>query len=330
MNAGMRELLAAWPRLAPDCGRVAVLLGGRSAEREVSLRTGEAVLAALRRSGVDAHAVDPAQDAVGQLGRDGFARAFIALHGRGGEDGVIQGALESLGLAYTGSGVLGSALTMDKLRSKQVWIGAGVPTPAFEVLDAGGDFDAVARRLGLPLMVKPALEGSSLGMTRVERVEDLPGAYAEAARYDRCVLAESWVDGPEYTAAIVGDEVLPLIRLETPRAFYDYEAKYRADTTRYHCPCGLDAEREAALAARARAAFATLGASGWGRVDFLTDRTGAPAFIEVNTVPGMTDHSLVPMAARAAGFDFDELVLAVLATSFPALRADSGGCLWRA
>ncbi|GBE11052.1 D-alanine--D-alanine ligase [bacterium BMS3Bbin12] len=326
MNVGVSDR----SRPAADCGKVAVLMGGRSAEREISLCTGAAVLAALQRRGVDAHAVDPAEYTVARLPEDGFRRAFIALHGRGGEDGVIQGALETLGLAYTGSGVLGSALALDKLRGKQVWIGAGIPTPAFEVLGAESDFAAIAHRLGLPLIVKPALEGSSLGMTKVERAGDLEAAYAEAARFDRCVLAERWIRGSEYTAAILGERVLPLIRVETPRAFYDYEAKYRADSTRYHCPCGLTGGREEAFARRAWEAFQALGASGWGRVDFLIDEEGAPTFIEVNTVPGMTDHSLVPMAARAAGIDFDELVLGVLATSFADAGAVAGRIPWPA
>lgn len=319
-------------RVATDCGRVAVLMGGRSAERDISLLSGAAVLTALQRQGVDAHGVDPVQEPVARLRDAGYDRAFIALHGRGGEDGVVQGALEALGLPYTGSGVLGSALSMDKLRSKQVWIGAGIPTPEFEVLGPeSSDFGAVVDRLGLPLMVKPTLEGSSLGMTKVTRAQDLETALAEALRYDRCALAERWIAGPEYTAAILGERVLPLIRLETPRAFYDYEAKYHADTTRYHCPCGLSAEREQAYAAQARAAFRALGASGWGRVDFLVDIDAEPRFIEVNTVPGMTDHSLVPMAARAAGIGFDELVLDILATTLaPAGQAgvpDSSGTL---
>jgi len=296
-------------------GKVAVLMGGRSAEREISLRSGDAVLQALRRKGVDAHAVDAQADVLRRLEAGGFQRAFIVLHGRGGEDGVIQGALETLGLPYTGSGVLGSALSMDKLRSKQVWLGAGLPTPPYAVLEESTDFDAVVRELGLPLMVKPAQEGSSIGMTKVVAAAELHAAWRCAAEYDECVIAERWITGAEYTASILGREVLPLIRLETPRAFYDYQAKYHADTTRYLCPCGLDAEREGQLQALALKAFAALGGSGWGRVDFLCDEGGAPWFIEANTVPGMTDHSLVPMAARAAGLTFEELVWRILETS---------------
>lgn len=300
---------------AAQFGKVAVLMGGRSAEREISLRSGEAVLHALRRTGVDAHAVDAQADVLERLAAGDFRRAFIALHGRGGEDGVIQGALETVGLPYTGSGVLGSALSMDKLRSKQVWLGAGLPTPPYAVLEESTDFAAVVRELGLPLMVKPAQEGSSIGMTKVVAASELRAAWRSAAEYDDCVIAERWIAGAEYTAALLGHEALPLIRLETPRDFYDYQAKYHADTTRYHCPCGLDAGREGQLQALALKAFAALGGAGWGRIDFLCDESGAPWFIEANTVPGMTDHSLVPMAARAAGLTFDELVWRILATS---------------
>ena len=296
-------------------GKVAVLLGGLSAEREVSLKSGTAVLEALRRRGVDAHAVDAGRDVLRVLEQGGYDRAFIALHGRGGEDGVIQGALEALGLPYTGSGVLGSALGMDKLRTKQVWRGAGLPTPEHELLSAGSDFDAVVKKLGLPLMVKPAREGSSIGMTKVTEARQIEQAWRLASRYDECVLAERFIQGAEYTAAILGRTALPLIRLETPRAFYDYEAKYHADSTRYLCPCGLETHVEMDLRELALRAFGSVAAHGWGRVDFLLDRAGQPWLIEVNTVPGMTDHSLVPMAARAAGIDFDALVWRILETS---------------
>ncbi|WP_303901772.1 D-alanine--D-alanine ligase [Thiohalomonas denitrificans] len=296
-------------------GRVALLMGGLSAEREVSLKSGAACLAALERRGVDVHGIDAGRDVLDRLGTGGFDRVFIALHGRGGEDGAIQGALETMGLPYTGSGVLASALGMDKLRTKQVWMGGGLPTPAFEVLTADSDFASVAARLGLPLMVKPAREGSSIGMSRVESPEHLAAAYAEAARYDREVFAEAWVTGAEYTVAILSGEPLPAIRLETPHSFYDYEAKYRANTTRYHVPCGLHAEREAELGRLALDAFRGVGASGWGRVDIMADAEGRLWPIEVNTIPGMTDHSLVPMAAQAAGIDFDELVWRILETS---------------
>jgi len=296
-------------------GKVAVLMGGRSAEREISLRSGQAVLDALQQRGVQALSLDAGgDDFVSQLGSGSFDRAFIVLHGRGGEDGVVQGLLESLGIPYTGSQVLGSALSMDKLRTKQVWAGAGLPTPPFTLLQREADLQAVPA-LGFPVMLKPAREGSSLGMTKVEQERDLKPAWREASRFDREVLAESWVYGVEYTAAIVADAALPLIRLETPREFYDYEAKYVADTTRYHCPCGLLADVETGLQDLAMRAFLAVGASGWGRVDFFVDAAQRPWLIEVNTVPGMTDHSLVPMAAQVYGWDMPELVWRILETS---------------
>jgi D-alanine-D-alanine ligase len=306
--------------LAADFGKVAVLMGGDSAEREISLRSGRAVLDALRRQGVDAHGIDAAGgELLDVLRRDAYERVFIMLHGRGGEDGVIQGALETLGLPYTGSGVLGSALGMDKLRTKQVWMGQGLPTPAFSVLRAEADLGGIEAELRLPCMIKPAREGSSIGMTKVEQAGQLAAAWRLAARYDDEVIAEQWVSGPEYTAAIVSDQALPLIRLETPRTFYDYEAKYQASDTRYICPCGLDPQVERRFQQLARAAFEAVGANGWGRVDFILDAADNPQLIEVNTVPGMTDHSLVPMAAGAAGISFEELVIRLLATS---LRRD--------
>jgi D-alanine-D-alanine ligase len=302
-------------RSAQAFGKVAILMGGRSAEREISLRSGQEVLEALQQRGVRALPLDAGDDDfVSQLGGGGFDRAFIALHGRGGEDGVVQGLLESLGIAYTGSGVLGSALSMDKLRTKQVWAGAGLPTPTFTLLRREADLQAVPA-LGFPVMLKPAREGSSIGMTRVEQEHGLKQAWQEASRYDREVLAESWVYGAEYTAGIVAGTALPLIRLETPRGFYDYEAKYLADTTRYHCPCGLLGEVEAGLQELAMRAFLAVGASGWGRVDFFVDSEQRPWLIEVNTVPGMTDHSLVPLAARVHGWDLAELVWRILETS---------------
>jgi D-alanine-D-alanine ligase len=297
-------------------GKVAVLMGGPSSEREVSLKSGQAVLAALRRQGVDAHGVDVGHDIVRVLERGGFDRAFIALHGRFGEDGVIQGALEALGIPYTGSRVLGSALAMDKRRSKLLWRGAGIPTPAFEMLQADCDFEAVAARLGLPIFVKPAREGSSVGVTKVTHVQALRPAYEAAARYDAEVIAERAVTGgAELTAAILGDEDLPLIRLETATEFYDYEAKYLRADTRYHCPSGLPPAVERRIQQLARAAFETLGCSGWGRVDIMLDGEGEAFVLEVNTVPGMTDHSLVPKAAAQAGIGFDELVWRILETS---------------
>ncbi|MEW5972507.1 MAG: D-alanine--D-alanine ligase, partial [Pseudomonadota bacterium] len=295
-------------------GRVAVLYGGWSAEREVSLKSGRAVLEALRARGVDAHGIDAGRDVVEQLKAGAFERAFIVMHGRGGEDGVIQGALELIGLPYTGSGVLASALGMDKLRSKQLWLGAGLPTPAFRVLESMADAEAAARELALPLMVKPALEGSSIGMSKVRTAADLPAAFAKAAGFGP-VLAEQFIEGGEYTVAILGDRALPPIRLETSHDFYDFDAKYLADDTRYHCPCGLPSDAEDELKSLALAAFRAIGASGWGRVDVMRDGAGRFWLLEINTVPGMTDHSLVPMAARADGMDFGDLVLAILATT---------------
>jgi len=294
-------------------GRVAVLMGGTAAEREVSLVSGRAVLDGLRRRAVDAHPIDVTGPGVlEELAGGGFDRAFVVLHGRGGEDGVIQGALETLGLPYTGSGVLGSAIGMDKLRTKLIWQGMGLPTPGFVVLREDEDLPA-ASELGFPLMVKPVHEGSSIGMTRVVSASELREAWAVARRFDREVLAEQWITGSEYTVAILGDRALPIIRLETPHEFYDYDAKYQAEDTRYLIPSGLDSEREAAVQAMALQAFQAVGAHGWGRVDLMIDEAGQPWLIEVNTVPGMTGHSLVPMAAAAVGIDFDELVWQILA-----------------
>ncbi len=295
-------------------GKVALLMGGQSAEREISLKSGGAVLAALQRRGVDVEPLDPDARILERLRLEGFNRVFIMLHGRGGEDGQIQGALETLGLPYTGSGVLGSALGMDKYRCKLAWRGAGLPTADFVLLRGAQDLPRAAA-LGFPLMIKPAHEGSSIGMARVEDGDQLDSAWQEAARYDSLVIAERWLSGPEFTCAILGTEALPMIRLETPRVFYDYEAKYFADDTRYLCPCGLPPEEEGPLQALAFEAFATAGARGWGRVDLMMDQTGNPFLLEINTVPGMTDHSLVPMAARARGMNFDELVWRILEAS---------------
>ena len=300
---------------AAEFGKVAVLMGGLSAERAVSLKSGAAVLEALQRQGVDAQGIDVGQDITQVLLAGNFDRVFIALHGRGGEDGVIQGLLETLGLPYTGSGVLGSALSMDKIRSKQIWRAAKLSTPPFLLLPPESHWGQVAAEIGLPVAVKPAREGSSLGTTRVEQASDLEAAWREAQRFDAEVLAEQWIEGAEYTVAILDGEALPVIRLETPRSFYDYQAKYEAMDTRYHCPCGLDAEAEQRLQTLALRAFKALGASGWGRVDIMLDAEGRPWLLENNTVPGLTDHSLVPMAAKAAGMDFDALVLRILATS---------------
>ena len=297
---------------AVNFGKVAVLLGGKSAEREVSLNSGNAVLTALRNRGVDAHPFDPAERELGELKQENFARVFIALHGGYGEDGSIQGALELLGIPYTGSGVMASALGMDKWRSKLVWQAAGLPVPAYELLDAASDFSAVAARLGLPLFVKPANEGSSVGISKVKAAAELHAAYETAARYDDLVIAEQFVGGGEYTAAILGGEVLPVIKIEPANEFYDYEAKYLRNDTRYLCPCGLAAERESEIRSLAKQAFAVIGGAGWGRVDFLMSADGKAYVLEANTAPGMTDHSLVPMAARAAGLSFEDLVLTIL------------------
>ena len=293
-------------------GKVAVLLGGRSAERDVSLKSGGMVLAALKRKGVDAHAFDPRDEGLDQLIAQRFDRVFIALHGRFGEDGTIQGALEYLGLPYTGSGVMASAVAMDKWRTKLLWQAAGVSTPPYEVLTADSDFPAVAQRLGVPLMVKPAREGSSIGMSKVESVEKLEPAYETAAQHDDTIIAERFIDGFEVTAAILNDEPLPLIKLETPRVFYDYEAKYFANDTRYICPSGLPGAQEQAIQAEALRAFRLIGCRGWARIDVMVDRAGKPYLLEVNTIPGMTDHSLVPMAAKARGIGYDDLCLAIL------------------
>jgi D-alanine-D-alanine ligase len=293
-------------------GKVAVFLGGKSAEREVSLKSGGMVLNALRSRGVDALPFDPAERGLDVLIGERFERAFIALHGRFGEDGTVQGVLEWLGIPYTGSGVLASALAMDKLRTKLLWHAEGLPTPPYAVLTKDSDLRAVARKLGVPLMVKPASEGSSIGMSKVRSAARLDEAYALAVNYDRVVIAEKFIDGTELTAGILGDQVLPLIKLETPRDFYDYEAKYIANDTRYIVPCGLSAARERDMQALCLKAFRVLGCSGWGRVDLMLNRQGRPFLLEVNTVPGMTDHSLVPMAARAVGMSYEDLCLRIL------------------
>jgi D-alanine-D-alanine ligase len=308
-----------------DFGKVAVLMGGRSAERVVSLRSGGRVLAALRAKGVDAHAFDPKERGMDALIAERFDRAFVILHGRYGEDGTIQGALELLGIPYTGSGVLASALAMDKWHAKLVWQSCGIPTPRGELLARDSDMQAVVTRLGLPLMVKPANEGSSIGMSKVKSARELTEAYALAANYDSVVIAEAFVDGVELTAGILGDKPLPLIKLETPREFYDYEAKYQADDTRYLIPCGLPPDAERIVQDEALFAFRALGCSGWGRVDLMLDRSGKPYFLEVNTSPGMTDHSLVPMAARHAGLSFEDLCLRILESARLEKGADRVG-----
>jgi D-alanine-D-alanine ligase len=309
---------------AKEFGRVAVLFGGDSTERDISLLSGEAVLAALQRRGVDAHAFDPRDRLLTALVDEQFDRVWIALHGPGGEDGTLQGALEYLGVPYTGSGVMGSAIGMDKLRTKRLAHAIGVATADYVVLRGPEDFDVAVERLGLPLIVKPATQGSSVGMTKVEREGDLSAAYAAAAALESSVFAEPWITGKEYTVGILQGQALPSIRIETPKTFYDYEAKYHRDDTRYFCPSGLSKQAEQHLANLALAAFDAVGASGWGRADFMTDATGRPLLLEVNTIPGMTSHSLVPMAARAVGIDFDELVWRVLETSFARRVAPAG------
>ena len=296
-------------------GKVAVLLGGKSGEREVSLKSGNAVLASLKRSGVDAYAFDPAEQPLHDI--ENFDRVFISLHGRFGEDGTIQGALELFGIPYTGSGVMASSVGMDKWRTKLLWRALNVVTPNFEMVNEDSDFAAIEQKLGLPLFVKPANEGSSIGISKVKEKGGLRAAYEMAAKADPLVIAEKFVGGGEYTVGILGDRALPIIRIVPANEFYDFEAKYLRDDTQYLCPCGLSAEKEAQIQAEALQAFKAIGCRGWGRVDFLMD--GSPSndmgqhyFLELNTSPGMTDHSLVPMAAKAVGISFDELVLQVL------------------
>jgi len=293
-----------------EFGKVAVLFGGTSAERAVSLNSGSRVLAALQGQGIDAHAFDPAEQPLDAL--KGYDRAFIALHGRHGEDGTIQGALEVMHIPYTGSGVLASALAMDKFRTKLMWQAAGLPVPAYAILTADADFAAVEQQLGLPMFVKPAREGSSIGVTKVSTPGALKAAYEAAAEHDPLVIAEKGIMGGEYTVGIIGDEVLPIIKIEPATEWYDYEAKYNRDDTQYRCPCGLPEDQEMAIRKEALAAFRMLDGRGWGRVDFLMDEVGNHYFLEVNTAPGMTDHSLVPMAARQQGLDYPALVRRVL------------------
>ena len=291
-------------------GKVAVLLGGKSGERQVSLKSGSAVLAALQAQGIDAEAFDPATRPLHDL--EQFDAAFISHHGRFGEDGTMQGALELFGIPYTGSGVMASAIGMDKWRTKLIWHAAGVTTPAFEVVNIDSDFAAIEKKLGLPLFVKPANEGSSIGISKVKVSGDLKAAYELASKSDPLVIAEQFVGGGEYTVGILGDQVLPIVRILPANEFYDFEAKYLRDDTQYLCPCGLPAEQEAKIQAEALQAFKAIGGTGWGRVDFLMDEAGKHYFLEVNTSPGMTDHSLVPMAAKAAGIPFADLVKRIL------------------
>ncbi len=302
---------------AAEFGRVAVLMGGDSAERAISLLSGNAVLTALRGRGVDAHPFDPGERRIEELVREGFDRAWNTLHGPGGEDGLMQGALEWLGVPYTGSGVLASALTMDKLKTKRVVVGAGLLAPEYAVLTGAHDLPGALQRIGLPLMVKPSSQGSSVGITKVKSAAQFARAYEEASAVDPIVFAERFIGGAEYTVGVLEERALPSIRIQPATEFYDYEAKYFRDDTQYHCPSGLTAAEEAELQAAALATFRVTDCQGWGRVDFMRDElTKRFYFIEINTTPGMTDHSLVPMAARRAGIDFGELVWRVLESSF--------------
>lgn len=294
-------------------GKVAVLMGGQSSEREISLLSGTAVLEALLRKGVDAQAVDPQEDDLCRLKTQGFARAFIALHGAGGENGCIQGLLESIGLPYTGSGVMASALAMDKTRSKQLWQVHDLPTPPAIELTAAGNWKQIEAELGLPLIVKPVHEGSSMGIVKITAADQLAAAWQEAARFDARVMIERFVSGTELTVAFLGERILPAIRIEAPDGNYDYENKYFNDETRYFCPAGLDDQAEQKLNDITRRAVQALGASGWGRVDLIRDESGKFWLLELNTAPGMTSHSLVPMAAKAVGMDFDALCCNILA-----------------
>ena len=302
-------------KLSEKFGKVAVLLGGKSGEREVSLKSGGAVLAALQAQGIDAHGFDPREKPLHDL--EAFDRVMINLHGRFGEDGCIQGALEMLHIPYTGSGVMASAIGMDKWRTKLLWRAMNVVTPDFEQVTAKSDFDSIEQKLGLPLFVKPANEGSSIGITKVKQAGGLEAAYKIAAETDPLVIAEKFINGGEYTVGIIGDgkggyQALPIIRIVPKNEFYDYEAKYLRNDTEYLCPCGLSAEKEAQIQQEALQAFKAIGCRGWGRVDFLMDDAGNHFFLEVNTSPGMTDHSLVPMAAKAAGISFEQLVVRIL------------------
>lgn len=307
--------------LAPEAfGRVAVLFGGKSAEREISLKSGRAVLEALQSAGVDAFGIDVGDDFLQCLSSERIDRAFIVLHGRGGEDGSMQGLLECAGIPYTGSGILASALAMDKLRTKQVWQSLDLPTPRHAVLASEADCRSAAAELGFPLIVKPAHEGSSIGMAKVSSLDELIAAWQAASKYDSQVLVEQWIQGPEFTIAVLRGQVLPPIGLGTPHSFYDYDAKYLASDTQYRIPCGLDSAKEQELKDLTARACEAVGVRGWARVDVMQDAEGRFWLLEVNTVPGMTDHSLVPMAAKAAGLDFQQLVLTILADSLEERR----------
>lgn len=297
---------------ASKFGKVAVLLGGKSAEREVSLDSGTAVLEALMRSGVNAEAFDPQERSVTELVN--YDRAFVVLHGRGGEDGQIQGALEWLNIPYTGTGVQGSAIGMDKVKTKQVWQGSELPTAPYRIVTKNSNAQEIVSALDLPLIIKPVHEGSSIGMSKVEKVEDFADAIAKATEHDAVVMAEKWITGREFTIVILNGQALPVIRLQPPEdvAFYDYEAKYQRNDVEYGIPCGLSESEEKELQALALRAFQAVGASGWGRIDAMQDEQGNFWLLEVNTVPGMTSHSLVPKAAAAIGYSFDALCVAIL------------------
>jgi D-alanine-D-alanine ligase len=293
-------------------GKVAVLMGGPSAEREISLISGKAVLDALRSRGVDAHGFDPAERELFELKREGFRRCFIALHGRFGEDGTVQGALEVMRIPYTGSGVMASALAMDKWRTKLVWDASGIPTPRFAMVGKDTHWVKLIEVLGLPMIVKPAREGSTLGLTKVQAPTDLPHAYLTAAKFDELVIVEEFVAGQELTASILGDKALPLVRIEAPQGNYDYQNKYFTDDTRYYCPSGIRAELEDEIRQVALKSFRVLGCRGWGRADVMLRPDGTYSFLEMNTSPGMTGHSLVPMAAREAGLAYPDLCVRIL------------------
>lgn len=300
---------------AEKFGRVAVLMGGSAAEREVSLRSGAAVFGALKNNGIDAVAVDVTGNPIDALIGQRIDRVFNIIHGRGGEDGVLQGVLEAMGIPYTGSGVMASALSMDKLRTKFCWLGYGLVTPKWYLLKTADDLDPCIKSLGLPVIVKPAQEGSSIGISKANNRDELIKAFEDAAKCQCDVYAEAWVVGKEYTVGLLNGKALPVIRLETPNAFYDYEAKYNATTTQYHCPSGLSELQEQQLQQLAVQAGEIIGVKGWARVDVFIDEAGQFQLIEINTVPGMTDHSLVPMAAKQAGIEFEELVWQILETS---------------
>lgn len=297
---------------AQQYGKVAVLMGGESVEREVSLNSGTAVLNALLRQGVDAHPFDPKEKPIWALHDEGFDRVFNILHGPFGEDGTIQGALEAMRIPYTGPGVMASSICMDKWRTKLLWNAIGIPTPEYVIVDEKTDFAAVEAQLGLPIFIKAACEGSSIAVYKVKAPGELRKAYEEICKIDKLVIAERFIDGGEYAIGILDDIALPAIKIEPANEFYDYEAKYLSDDTVYHCPCGLPAEKEAELKTLALKAFHIVGGTNWGRVDVMLDKNGNPYFLEINTAPGMTDHSLVPKAAAVIGMNFDMLVLRIL------------------